>query len=119
MDSTEFIPYTNHDEAIKFMVNSSMLLLIIPEHVNNKNIITGKIFEYMASGRPILCLGPVDGDAAAILTQNGLGKCISYEDINNIESYILSVISDPGIPRTQINEFSHRSIAKKLVSFLG
>ena len=118
MDSIEFIPYTHHDEAITFMMNSSMLLLVIPEHKNNKNIITGKIFEYIASGKPILCLGPEDGDAATILTEYGFGKCFSYEDINNIETYILSVISNPVCLQIKIEEFSHRNIAKKLVSFL-
>jgi glycosyltransferase involved in cell wall biosynthesis len=118
MDSIEFIPYTPHDEAITFMMNSSMLLLVIPEHKNNKNIITGKIFEYIASGKPILCLGPEDGDAATILTEYGFGKCFSYNDINNIETYILSVISNPGSLQIKIEGFSHRNIAKKLVSFL-
>jgi glycosyltransferase involved in cell wall biosynthesis len=118
MDSIEFIPYTYHDKAITFMMNSSMLLLVIPEHRNNINITTGKIFEYIATGKPILCLGPEDGDAAIILTQYGFGKCFSYKDINNIETYILSVISNPGSLQIKREEFSHRNIAKKLVSFL-
>jgi glycosyltransferase involved in cell wall biosynthesis len=117
-DSIEVIPYTHHDEAIKFMMNSSMLLLVIPEHRNNRNIITGKIFEYIASGKPILCLGPEEGDAAAILKQHSLGKCYFYEDINNIEGFIQSVLSDPGRVQIKTGEFSHRNIAKKLVSFL-
>ena len=29
---------------------------------NAKGIITGKVFEYIASGRPILVIGPKDGD---------------------------------------------------------
>jgi glycosyltransferase involved in cell wall biosynthesis len=117
-DSIEFIPYTHHDEAITYMINSSMLLLVIPEHKNNKNIITGKIFEYIASGKPVLCLGPEDGDAAAILRQCSSGKCYAYKDINNIESFILSVISNAGSLNYKTDEFSHKNIAKKLVSFL-
>lgn len=114
----EFIPYSPHDDAIKFMLNSSLLLLVIPEYENNRNIITGKIFEYIASGKPILCLGPLDGDAASIISQNDFGKCFSYRDTFNIESYILSVISNPGRTQTGTEQFSHRNIAKKLVSFL-
>ena len=119
MDSIEFKPYTPHNEAITFMINSSLLLLIIPEHIDNKNIITGKIFEYIASAKPIICLGPEDGDAATILSQYGFGKCSSYNDIDNIESFILSVISNPGSLQIKTEEFSHRNITKKLASFLG
>lgn len=116
--SIEFIPYSPHDDAIKFMLNSSLLLLVIPEYENNRNIITGKIFEYIASGKPILCLGPLDGDAASIISQNDFGKCFSYRDTINIESFILSVIANPGRPQSGTEQFSHRNIAKKLVSFL-
>lgn len=118
-DSVEFNPYTNHDDAIRIMTNSSILLLVIPDHVNNKNIITGKIFEYIASERPILCLGPENGDAAAILRQNGNGECFSYEDTENIESFINKVISNQMRVKPRTGEFSHRNITKKMVSFLG
>ena len=118
-DSIDFIPYTHHDEAIAYMMNSSMLLLIIPEHRNNNVIITGKIFEYIAAGKPILCLGPEDGDASSILMLNDYGKCCSYEDIENIESYILSVISDPVRLQSNTVEFSSRNITKNLAHTLG
>jgi glycosyltransferase involved in cell wall biosynthesis len=52
----EFIPYVDHSAAIQYMLKTSVLLLIIPDHQSNKSIITGKIFEYIASGKPIICL---------------------------------------------------------------
>jgi glycosyltransferase involved in cell wall biosynthesis len=118
-DSVEFVPYCLHDEAIAFMMKSSMLLLIIPEHVNNKNIITGKIFEYIASGKPVLCLGPEDGDAAAILSGNGFGRCFGYDDITKIKDFIMSVSSNPVTQTAETMEFSHRNIAKKLAKVLS
>lgn len=117
-DSVEFIPYTHHNEAIKYMINSSLLLLVIPENKSNKIIVTGKIFEYIASGKPVLCLGPADGDAARILMENEFGKCFAYTDIFNIESFIMSVISDPERKQASTELFSHRNIVKKMVSFL-
>jgi glycosyltransferase involved in cell wall biosynthesis len=117
-DSIEFVPYSIHNEAIAFMMKSSMLLLIIPENVNNRNIITGKIFEYIASGKPVLCLGPEDGDAAAILSGNSFGRCFDYDDITKIKNFIISVNSNSYKPIAEAMEFTHRNIAKKLVSFL-
>ena len=115
----DFIPYTNHDEAVRLMIHSSMLLLVIPDHSNNENIVTGKIFEYIASGKPILCLGPKNGDAAAILRQYNYGECYSYEDLINIEKFIVSVILNSSGRQPRSDEFSHRNIVKKLVTFLG
>jgi glycosyltransferase involved in cell wall biosynthesis len=111
----EFIPYVNHRDAIKYMMESSVLLLIIPDHHSNRSIITGKLFEYLASGKPILCIGPEDGDAADILNTSGNGKCAGYNAIDGI-SHILdhfyndrnhSVKKSPG-------EFSRESLTGKL-----
>ena len=47
-------PYLNHDQAVQEMVNSELLLLMIPNVKENAGIVTGKIFEYMATGIFIL-----------------------------------------------------------------
>ena len=60
----EFISYVDHSAAIEFMLKTTVLLLIIPDHQSNKTILTGKLFEYIAAGKPVICLGPSDGDAA-------------------------------------------------------
>ncbi|MCK7532428.1 MAG: hypothetical protein MZV63_16045 [Marinilabiliales bacterium] len=78
--NTEFLAYVPHDEAIGHMVNSSILVLIIPSHKSSKSIITGKIFEYLGSGRPVLCIGPAGGDAAGIIEVSAAGKTCDYDD---------------------------------------
>lgn len=70
----ELIPALSHDESISFLLKSTALLLLIPEVKNDKGIITGKLFEYLASRKPIICLGPADGDAAEIITECESGK---------------------------------------------
>jgi glycosyltransferase involved in cell wall biosynthesis len=93
--SLEFLPYVIHSEAVNYMVNSTLLLLIIPLHQSNKSIITGKLFEYLASGVPILCMGPVDGDAAVIINNCKSGKTFSYYDVDNIAEYLMTVSKKP------------------------
>jgi glycosyltransferase involved in cell wall biosynthesis len=94
-ESLQFIPYVTHSEAVKYMRNSSLLLLIIPLHQSNKSIITGKLFEYLASRVPILCLGPVDGDAAVIIKNCKSGKTFTYYDVDSISEYLKSVSKNP------------------------
>jgi len=117
-DSVDFISYTPHDQAITHMANSSLLLLIIPENGDNKIIMTGKIFEYIASGRPILCLGPEDGEAAVLISKLNNGRCFDYADTRNIKSYICEVKEHPFILKDDPSEFSRRNLTKKLASLL-
>ena len=116
--SLEFIPYSEHRQAISNMVNSSLLLLIIPDAGDNRLIITGKIFEYIASGTQVLCLGPVDGDAAGIISQLGAGTTLDYNDQDSIVKYISGIISDPAKLKSDPSEFSRRNLTKKLASML-
>lgn len=117
-DSIEFIPYSIHSEAISYLLNTSILLLIIPDHKNNNHIITGKIFEYIASQKPILCLGPENGDAAKIINAGDFGKCFSYFDKSKIETFIITAISNPELKSKNTDEFSYCNLAKKIVSYL-
>jgi glycosyltransferase involved in cell wall biosynthesis len=88
-DYTEFIPYADHQKSVEYIVNiASVLLLCIPDIENNKGILTGKLFEYLASRKPIVCIGPVDGDAAAIINECEAGKVFDYQDVQHIADFI-------------------------------
>ena len=116
---TEFIPYVNHKDAVRYMNESSVLLLIIPDHRSNRSIITGKLFEYLASSRPVLCIGPADGDAADILGITGHGKSADYNDTEGI-SGIIEEYCMAG-QRTGLSappEFSREKLTEKLASLL-
>ena len=60
-------PFVAHHEAVQRMMSADILLFIIPKSERNKLIITGKLFEYLATGNPILGIGPTDGDASVVL----------------------------------------------------
>ena len=115
----QFIPYVNHNEAINFMMSSSVLLLIIPDHHSNRSILTGKLFEYLASGKPILCLGPVDGDAAAIISDSGAGKTFAYNDSNSNAAYLMELLNvKQNLPDNKIKKFSRKELTRQLTSIL-
>lgn len=115
----EFIPYVSHHEAINFMMSSSLLLLIIPDHHSNKSILTGKLFEYIASGKPVLCLGPEDGDAAEIISSSVTGFTADYNDIESIKNYLIKVSNNTykATPEA-IQDYSRSTLTKKLADFL-
>jgi glycosyltransferase involved in cell wall biosynthesis len=113
----EFIGYVDHPTAIRYMLETSVLLLIIPDHSSNRSILTGKLFEYIAAGRPIICLGPLDGDAAVILNGTGHGRMFYYSDSKGIGEYLTSLIQGKfHVPETGSNAYSARELTKQLTS---
>ncbi len=115
----EFVSYCEHPEAIRHMMNSSMLLLIIPDHKSNRSILTGKIFEYLATEKPILFLGPSDGDAARLLTLCGYRGIFGYHDVQGIRDFILRVAEGKTVKRSGHHlEYSRRALAVKLGDIL-
>ena len=114
----EFIPYVGHDVAIQSMLDSSLLLLVIAENKYNRAFLSGKIFEYLASGKPILCLGPEDGEAAMLISRFKQGASFAYHDSTNIENYIRTVTGRPLQVKIDPQEFSRRNLTKKLASLL-
>ncbi len=83
------IDYMPHDEVVRCQRQSQVLLLIINDTPNSKMILTGKFFEYLAAKRPILCLGPEDGDAAKILEETNSGLIAGFGDVEKMKSNIL------------------------------
>ena len=115
--NTEFIPYAPHNEAIKYMLNSDLLLLIIPKTEQNKGILTGKLFEYIASRRPILFIGPIDGDAALILSEFENVVLLDYTDdidLNEITRKLVKQKSNSNM----INKYSRISQTERIAKLI-
>jgi len=116
----EFLPYVVHSDAINYMQSSSLLLLIIPLHESGKSIITGKIFEYLASGKPVLCLGPVDGDAAEIIKTCKAGKTFAYYDTVKISEFVKNTDKHPGVSDIKaVQNFSRINLGKRIAELLN
>jgi len=68
---------------------ANLLVAINKDSPNAKGILTGKIFEYLASGRPIFAIGPSDGDLAQILEETEAGFISEYDDLEGIKKTVL------------------------------
>lgn len=84
----ETAPYVPHGEAIALMRQSAMLLLVINRVPGAEGIVTGKVFEYVASGRPVLGLGPTGGDAAEILRASEAGVLLDWDDAGGVAEFV-------------------------------
>jgi glycosyltransferase involved in cell wall biosynthesis len=118
IDSAEFIPHVDHIAAIRYMLETTALLLIIPDHSSSKCILTGKLFEYIASGKPLICLGPKDGDAAEIIAVTSSGTTIDHNDSASIRQFLKQVKDHRFTTSPDISEFSRRSLTSVLADIL-
>ena len=117
-ENTEIIPYIPHSEILQMQQSSQVLLLLINNTPNAKGILTGKLFEYLASGRPILCIGPENGDAARVLKETHAGLTVDFEDKEKMMEIIKDLYQkylDEGLPANtskEIEKYSRRAFAE-------
>lgn len=65
--------YLPHDAALCHLNAADALLMLVPTAGAGDTLIPGKCFEYIASGRPILLIGPTGGEAAKLVRQFDAG----------------------------------------------
>jgi glycosyltransferase involved in cell wall biosynthesis len=83
-----------HAQALAEMAASHLLLLAIPEGPGAERILTGKLFEYLAVQRPVLGLGPVEGDAARIVAECGAGRFFTRDQVPAMAAWIAERAED-------------------------
>lgn len=77
--------YMEHNECLKNMMSSDSMMLIEGGGPGSEAFYTGKIFEYIQTGKPILAVIPEKGAAAGIIRSTGTGIVCDWADIKGIE----------------------------------
>ena len=117
------IPYLDHEEVRKYQASSQVLLLSINHVPSAKGIITGKIFEYLQAKRPILGIGPEDGDAAAILKKTNAGNIVGFNNKIELKAAVLKLYKDFKEERLfvksiNIEQFHRKNITRQLAQVI-
>lgn len=116
--------YLPHQQAIAHQQSSQLLLLLINRSQNANGILTGKFYEYMASQRPILAIGPVDGDAAEVLRDSKSGVMVDFDDVQGLKHavkmyYDLFRQDDLKIEKGEIMKYSRQALTAQLADVLN
>ena len=85
LDKIDYVP---HDKIGKYQRQSHLLLLPVNQSPNAKGILTGKLFEYLSSNRPILAIGPEDGDLAHLMQQVNGDPVIDWSKKEDIKARV-------------------------------
>ena len=84
----EILGYVSHDVCIKYQMECDSLVLIEGSGRGGNAFYTGKIFEYMNTGKPVLALLP-DGVAADLIREANIGLVANTDDIKQIKENMI------------------------------
>jgi glycosyltransferase involved in cell wall biosynthesis len=119
-DRVEMTGFLPHDDAVREMARSSILLACGPigDDVVSRGWIPAKLFEYLATGRPILYLGDREGDAAELLGAQPGCHLVDPGDVAGVTEVLRSSVKAGPIKR-DLEGFSRRSRTEALAQVLG
>ncbi|WP_438961410.1 glycosyl transferase family 1 [Nonlabens sp.] len=88
-NKSELLGYVDHQQAVELMFKAQCLLLIEVDSKDTQAIIPGKIFEYLASRRPIIAIGPSQADIEQFIKHTHSGHYFNYQEKIALKKHIL------------------------------
>lgn len=98
----EFVGAVSRQRSIEMQNQADVLLLLESNRPEAKGVLTGKLFEYLASGKPILLLGP-GPDSELYQLLSSLNRLLTLEDFREI------IIGSRQMPTYEPIDFSETS----------
>ena len=81
----EVVPFQPHSRTLELQRDSDALLLLLAESgAAGRKILSAKLFEYLAAGRPILAVVPPSGEAAEVIREANAGVVVAPDDVEGI-----------------------------------
>jgi glycosyltransferase involved in cell wall biosynthesis len=116
--------YLPHAESVRHLFQSDALLMIVDDFTGNEEIVPGKVYEYMGSGKPILTLAP-EGAVAEVIRDTHAGMVSRSSDVPAIADMFLIYYrqwldggTSTGAPHDSIMQFERREISRRLAGLL-
>ncbi|MCB0797505.1 MAG: glycosyltransferase [Chitinophagales bacterium] len=123
-DVLQYDDYLPHSEVIEAMRQAPVLLLLLNDAPDIMGRIPGKLFEYLAAGRPVLGIGAAAGDSARILNESKAGKMFDLDDElgmaawldNSMQAWLDGSLE---VQQAASGMYSRRSCAKQYAELLN
>ena len=115
----EDMGYQPHAVAVEQQRKASLLILPLRKEPEYKAVLPGKLFEYLASWRPVLGIGQTDGAMSMILNNTKTGLVLNWDDKMSIEKYIDICWKDHlngrlSVEDADISQFTRRNLTRRM-----
>ncbi len=114
--------HIDRSKTLDVQKKADLLLLLASSKKISKGVLTGKIFEYMAAGRPILCIGSSSNfEIGKVLKMTNAGVVFKKHEIKKLQDLIYKTYYGHGLfsnYKSNINEvlsFSRKRIANNFL----
>ncbi len=116
--------YLDHPGAVKEQKSATILILPLRNDPDYSIILPGKLFEYLASRRPVLGIGQEDGAMARVIADCRAGGVFNWDNLLGISSFVDKAweeFKNGGVPPVDgdIEQYTRRNLTKKLASLLN
>ena len=111
-----------HDELVARYADADLFLLIPNKSNNAKGQINGKLFEYLAAGKPVLHIGPFDADNTTILDEVHAGLTVLPEDVDGAMGALLNFFegrfseSPHALKPEAVLQFERKEVTRQLAT---
>ncbi|HET6622922.1 MAG TPA: glycosyltransferase [Gaiellaceae bacterium] len=116
-DRLELVDYAPRTESLRLQRDSEALLLLVPDAGGRgRGVLSGKIFEYLAAGRPILAVVPPDGAAAELVRETGAGVVVAPDDVEGIRDALAGLharFANGGLPAVELPDDARRRLSRR------
>jgi glycosyltransferase involved in cell wall biosynthesis len=110
---TTFTPNVPHNVLIELYGQSSLLVLILTGYKDAEGYMPGKLFEYIATGLPILGTGPENGDAAELLRKSETGRMYDASHQEDIKGFLMKRFTEWKENTTQTHGHAAQGYTRK------
>jgi glycosyltransferase involved in cell wall biosynthesis len=123
----ELVGFVSRRRSLELQRDSEALLLLLPDvGERNKDVPSGKLYEYLAAERPILAAVPRDGKAAELIEATKSGTVVQADDADAIaaelehmfEQWRAGVLPTPKLTAEWKERLSRQSRAGELLALL-
>ena len=116
--------YQPHNIAVEEQRKASVLILPLRKEPEYKAVLPGKLFEYIASQRPILGIGQPDGAMAMIMDQTKTGTVLDWEDKARLHDFILECWNrhtkgELNPEKSDISRFTRRNLTRQMADLFN
>lgn len=87
-DNMQDYGYVDHKSVVEKMKEAAVLMLPLRREPEYRATLPGKLFEYLASRRPVIGIGQKDGAMAAILASTGAGQTFEWDEKQLMKAWI-------------------------------